>query len=110
MAVTQDPNFWKRFSYAIHQDEEAQVSNEKNPWLTSTRQKRKHAYLRICCTFWILLFSLIAIIVVVILILVKTHALEKIHIGGGDKNQGKEFNDWLQRLFKTGDEAKGEGS
>ncbi|THX53053.1 hypothetical protein D6D06_06365 [Aureobasidium pullulans] len=28
MAVPRDPDFWKRFSYAVHQDEEAQV-NEK---------------------------------------------------------------------------------
>ncbi|KAH0343779.1 hypothetical protein KCU83_g8608, partial [Aureobasidium melanogenum] len=28
MAVPRDPNFWKRFSYAVHQDEEAQLNQK----------------------------------------------------------------------------------
>ncbi|THW30880.1 hypothetical protein D6D22_10506, partial [Aureobasidium pullulans] len=33
MAVPRDPDFWKRFSYAVHQDEEAQVNEKYAPIL-----------------------------------------------------------------------------
>ncbi|CAD0114136.1 unnamed protein product [Aureobasidium uvarum] len=103
MAVPRDPNFWKRFSMAVHQDEEAQVDDQKSEtWLITTRRKKRHSYARFCCTFWILLFAIIAIVVVVFLILIKTHTLQKIHIGGEGHKVDVDLDGWLEKLFNTG--------
>ncbi|THW85081.1 hypothetical protein D6D15_08317 [Aureobasidium pullulans] len=119
MAVPRDPDFWKRFSYAVHQDEEAQVnekyapilcpslpSQSKSTWLHTTRRKKRHSYIRTCLTFWILLLAIITIFVVVIVILVKTGVLKKIHIGGEKGEQGEkasgDFGDWLSGVFGGG--------
>ncbi|THW71612.1 hypothetical protein D6D19_07233 [Aureobasidium pullulans] len=149
MAVPRDPDFWKRFSYAVHQDEEAQVNEKyapilcpslpyqsltltfspplflpppqpqltplpyrsKSTWLHTTRRKKRHSYIRTCLTFWILLLAIITIFVVVIVILVKTGVLKKIHIGGEKGEQGKkasgDFGDWLSGVFGGG--GKGDG-
>ncbi|KAI4720222.1 hypothetical protein E4T48_03582 [Aureobasidium sp. EXF-10727] len=111
MAVPRDPNFWKRFSMAVHQDAEAQVNDQKSEtWLITTRRKKRHSYARFCCTFWILLFAIIAIVVVVFLILVKTHTLQKIHINGAGHKVDIDLSAWFQRLFGTGGGDKSEGS
>ncbi|KAH0281545.1 hypothetical protein KCU91_g179, partial [Aureobasidium melanogenum] len=106
MAVPRDPNFWKRFSYAVHQDEEAQLNQKSETWLNSTRRKKHHSYARICCLFWILLICIIAIIVVILLILVKTHTFQKIHIGGDGHDLDNSVQSWLNRLFGTGGKGK----
>ncbi|CAC9889691.1 unnamed protein product [Aureobasidium pullulans] len=63
----------------------------KSTWLHTTRRKKRHSYIRTCLTFWILLLAIITIFVVVIVILVKTGVLKKIHIGGVEGEQGKKL-------------------
>ncbi|CAD0015846.1 unnamed protein product, partial [Aureobasidium pullulans] len=103
-----DPDFWKRFSYAVHQDEEAQIKIHLAP---HNPPQKRHSYIRTCLTFWILLLAIITIFVVVIVILVKTGVLKKIHIGGEKGEQGEkasgDFGDWLSGVFGGG--GKGDG-
>ncbi|KAH0030711.1 hypothetical protein KCU78_g2982, partial [Aureobasidium melanogenum] len=40
MAVPRDPNFWKRFSYAVHQDEEAQLNQKSETWLCAIQKQK----------------------------------------------------------------------
>ncbi|KAF2841064.1 hypothetical protein M501DRAFT_971739 [Patellaria atrata CBS 101060] len=63
-----DPNFWRRFSAAVHQDEEAQKARTRggNSWLE--RQKRKKSRRTyICWTFWLCFAILVAGLVAVII-------------------------------------------
>ncbi|KAJ5558012.1 hypothetical protein N7535_009503 [Penicillium sp. DV-2018c] len=50
MALVRDPYFWKRFSTAVHLDEEAKASEQNSPikrerqsWLSRQRRKRKRS-------------------------------------------------------------------
>lgn len=79
-------------------------------WHTRTVRKNRGSHLRICLTFWILLFALIAIVVVVFLVLIKTGVFNKIHIGGeGHKVDVGGFQGWLNRIFGTGGSGGGGG-
>jgi hypothetical protein len=73
-------------------------------------RKNRHSHLRICLTFWILLFALIAIIVVVFLVLIKTGVLQKIHIGGEGHRVDVDIDlkGWWDRTFGGGDGKSGE--
>jgi hypothetical protein len=124
MAVPQDAAFWRRFSLAAHQDLEAQqpAGSKSSPssqstapapnephkassWLATTRIKKRHSYARICCGFWLLLVFLIAVLVGIGWVLVKTGVVGKIqggidHVGVavGDK-VGEVRWGWLYRMF-----------
>ena len=60
-----------------------------------------------------MLFAIIAIIVLVLLVLIKTGVFKKIHIGGdGHRVDTQNLQDWLNRVFGTGggDKEKEKGS
>ncbi|OCK76073.1 hypothetical protein K432DRAFT_307160 [Lepidopterella palustris CBS 459.81] len=61
MAVVRDPAFWRRFSMAVHRDEEAH-----NSWLARQNQKRSRRTC-ICWIFWLCFFGLVAGLVITIL-------------------------------------------
>jgi len=77
--ATRDPNFWKRFSIAVHQDdllksEMSQHSPEhrdlkhSDSWLVSQRRKaRQRTWM--CWLFWTGILTLVAAVVVTILVL-----------------------------------------
>lgn len=74
MAV-RDPAFWRRFSIAVHLDEEAQAQKQAGPdlkhtesWLERQRQKKSRRTL-LCWAFWIGFIALVAGVVVTILTL-----------------------------------------
>ncbi|GAB7344656.1 hypothetical protein MBLNU457_3139t1 [Dothideomycetes sp. NU457] len=77
MSGVRDPAFWKRFSTAVHLDQEAQSpSSQGSPamkredeWLY--RQGRKKRWGCVCWSFWICFFLFAAIVVVVIIWLIK---------------------------------------
>ncbi|KAI2699424.1 uncharacterized protein N7518_005722 [Penicillium psychrosexuale] len=66
MALVRDPYFWKRFSTAVHMDEEskaidrAQAKQDAASWLTRERMKSKRS---IICGF-IIFFAVVLVIVV----------------------------------------------
>ncbi|KAE8148080.1 hypothetical protein BDV25DRAFT_159025 [Aspergillus avenaceus] len=72
MALVIDPGFWKRFSRAIHLDEEAKASADNqgailysDDWLLKERKKRRRTI--ICGIFiFLALVTLITAVVVVI--------------------------------------------
>ncbi|KAF2787441.1 hypothetical protein K505DRAFT_126704 [Melanomma pulvis-pyrius CBS 109.77] len=75
MGTVRDPDFWRRFSRAVHQDEEAQAQKEQRPgikhsdsWLESQRKKKRQRTW-ICWVFWLSLAGLITGIVVCVLLL-----------------------------------------
>ncbi|KAL5411903.1 hypothetical protein PMIN04_010059 [Paraphaeosphaeria minitans] len=74
MAV-QDPNFWKRFSIAVHQDDAAKQElaehaelKHSDSWLEGQRRKRRHRAW-VCWTFWICLLLLVGGAVTAVLVL-----------------------------------------
>jgi hypothetical protein len=73
-------------------------------------RKNRHSHLRVCLTFWILLFAIIAIIVVVFLVLIKTGVLQKIHIGGDGHRVDVDIDlkGWWDRTFGGGGNKGGE--
>ncbi|KAM3424787.1 hypothetical protein BST61_g6768 [Cercospora zeina] len=85
MAVPRDPAFWKRFSVAVHRDEEAQtVATAQDPaskqqaqstWLA--RQKRKSSRRTwFCFGFWLMFAVLVAVVVVAVIWPTKTRKEE----------------------------------
>ncbi|KAK5133997.1 hypothetical protein LTR08_007002 [Meristemomyces frigidus] len=80
-----DPAFWKRFSYAVHMDEELIQKPELRPtdsWINRQNAKRsRRTY--VCCAFWISFFLLIAGVVAVVIWLLKSGVLNKVKIGNG---------------------------
>ncbi|KZF22445.1 hypothetical protein L228DRAFT_268909 [Xylona heveae TC161] len=87
MALIRDPAFWRRFSMAIHQDEEASIRSptgsgsyelKQDTWLARQQKKNKRRTI-LCWAFWILLLLAIGAVVVVIWLL-STHRI-KIKIG-----------------------------
>jgi len=80
MALIRDPAFWRRFSVAVHLDEEAGThptmaspssSHElkhADSWLARQRRK-KHRRTCICWAFWIIFPLTIAAVVIVIWLL-----------------------------------------
>ncbi|KAJ5109659.1 hypothetical protein N7532_002304 [Penicillium argentinense] len=68
MALVRDPYFWKRFSTAVHQDDEAKTASqlnleqatEKQPdsWLERERQKRRRSLI---CGF-IIFFCIVLLV------------------------------------------------
>ncbi|PYH91099.1 hypothetical protein BO71DRAFT_333001 [Aspergillus ellipticus CBS 707.79] len=84
MALVRDPAFWRRFSLAIHLDEEAKGSNEhkdahlwsclttkcRDNWIRKQRQKTKRTLL---CGFMIfLILALICAAIVVVILWLKS--------------------------------------
>lgn len=73
--MVRDPNFWRRFSIAVHQDDAAKEEMTKRPnlkhsdsWLESQKKKQRQRTW-ICWSFWLCLGVLVAGIVVTLLIL-----------------------------------------
>ncbi|OCK87354.1 uncharacterized protein K441DRAFT_691216 [Cenococcum geophilum 1.58] len=79
MAVVRDPAFWRRFSMAVHLDEEAQTARPElkhsQSWLARQQAKRSRRTC-ICWIFWLCFFGLVAGIVIVILYLKATGILK----------------------------------
>ncbi|PYI05661.1 hypothetical protein BO78DRAFT_419417 [Aspergillus sclerotiicarbonarius CBS 121057] len=73
MALVRDPAFWKRFSAAIHLDEEAKGgTDQRKPsiwsdnWIQSQRQKKRRTFI---CGFLIFLIIALFIAAIVVVIL-----------------------------------------
>ncbi|PWY77068.1 hypothetical protein BO70DRAFT_397956 [Aspergillus heteromorphus CBS 117.55] len=73
MALVRDPAFWRRFSLAIHLDEEAKGSDEhkdahlwSNNWIKKQRQKRKRTLLYGFLIFLIIVLICAGIVVVIL--------------------------------------------
>lgn len=71
MAVPRDPAFWKRFSTAVHMDEEAAQSPDfkqihQDSWLA--RQQRKSSRRTwVCYGFWMTFIGIVAAVVIVMI-------------------------------------------
>ncbi|KAK0665053.1 hypothetical protein DIS24_g175 [Lasiodiplodia hormozganensis] len=97
MATVRDPNFWKRFSAAIHMDEEAKAGMEKEvgqssdskkssrpklepseSWLDRERVKRKRRNY-MCWGFWVGFLSFIAGLAVLIVWLDNTGVFHRLN-------------------------------
>ncbi|KAK4504369.1 hypothetical protein PRZ48_005285 [Zasmidium cellare] len=82
MSGVRDPAFWKRFSVAVHMDEEqGPEPKHSDSWLA--RQKKKESRRTyICWIFWLCFLALIAAVVAVIIWLLSSGVLEG-KSGGG---------------------------
>jgi len=105
MANVQDPMFWRRFSMAVHLDEEqqqtqkqAEISSSHDPsrmpslqqtqtWLGRERQKKRRRTC-ICWAFWLCVFALIITVVVVVLCLRANGMLGGAKSGGNIMDSG----------------------
>ncbi|KAJ9636323.1 hypothetical protein H2201_003483 [Coniosporium apollinis] len=97
MAVVRDPAFWRRFSMAVHMDEEAQTQSASSPtrpnlkhsdsWL-SRQEKKRSRRTCICWIFWLCFFSFVAGLVIVILWLKTSGVLDNIKVGQQDAAKG----------------------
>jgi len=77
MAVVRDPAFWRRFSMAVHLDEESQQAQSpqgrpelkhSESWLARQQQKSSRRTC-ICWIFWLCFAGLVAGVVIVVLFL-----------------------------------------
>ncbi|KAL1591032.1 hypothetical protein WHR41_00232 [Cladosporium halotolerans] len=88
MAGVRDPAFWKRFSYAVHLDEEKGEKlgpqHDSDSWLARQQSKKKNRA-RVCWGFWIVFLLFVAAVVAVIIWLVESGVLSNIGHSGGDK-------------------------
>ncbi|MCJ1258413.1 hypothetical protein MMC24_006246 [Lignoscripta atroalba] len=86
MAAVRDPAFWKRFSKAVHLDEEASSASTQptisspsshlelkhsESWLDRQHKKRRRNYYTMC--LFSLLFVLVVALVVVVLVWLSRH-------------------------------------
>ncbi|CAG5163920.1 uncharacterized protein ALTATR162_LOCUS6578 [Alternaria atra] len=74
--MVRDPQFWKRFSVAVHQDDlekTFQDPKQSDSWLAQQQRKAKHRTW-ICWCFWIIFLLLVAGVVVTVLVL-KAHKI-----------------------------------
>ncbi|KAK4626620.1 hypothetical protein CLAFUW4_03961 [Fulvia fulva] len=80
MAVPRDPAFWKRFSVAVHEDEETGTQELKSPDSWLARQNKKKSQRTYCCYgFWIGFLIFIAAVVAVIIWLLSSGMLTGDH-------------------------------
>ncbi|KAF2168478.1 hypothetical protein M409DRAFT_21227 [Zasmidium cellare ATCC 36951] len=88
MSGVRDPAFWKRFSVAVHMDEEqGPEPKHSDSWLA--RQKKKESRRTwICWTFWLCFLALIAGVVAVIIWLLSSGVLSKSSGGGSSTTTG----------------------
>ncbi|PWY78088.1 hypothetical protein BO94DRAFT_626675 [Aspergillus sclerotioniger CBS 115572] len=77
MALVRDPAFWKRFSAAIHLDEEAKAGTDQrkpsiwsDTWIQSQRQKKRRTF--ICGFLIFLIIALFAAAIVVVILWLKS--------------------------------------
>ncbi|KAK4539397.1 hypothetical protein LTR36_010960 [Oleoguttula mirabilis] len=85
-SVPRDPAFWKRFSYAVHMDEEkAPEVQQSDSWLGRQQRKRSRRASYICCAFWIFFLLFIAGVVAVVIWLLKSGVLKNVKIGGSSE-------------------------
>ncbi|KAJ5981805.1 hypothetical protein N7499_009139 [Penicillium canescens] len=71
MALVRDPFFWKRFSTAVHMDEEAkavdqgtQTTPAPTSWLSRERRKRKRSIIYGFIIFFAVVFAVVASVIV----------------------------------------------
>ncbi|KAF2093629.1 hypothetical protein NA57DRAFT_61335 [Rhizodiscina lignyota] len=105
MAVVRDPSFWRRFSMAVHLDEEhadgapatssseSTSSSRSRPqlkhaesWLERQQKKSKRRTC-ICWLFWMCFFGFVAGVVIVVLWLKTSGLLDGKHDGRGSAAQ-----------------------
>ncbi|KAK3075139.1 hypothetical protein LTR53_001823 [Teratosphaeriaceae sp. CCFEE 6253] len=87
MAGVRDPAFWKRFSTAVHLDEEGGYTSRpelksNDSWLAKQhrkQQRRRHT----CLWFWLCFLLFVAGVIAVVIWLLKSDVLKGIHIGNG---------------------------
>ncbi|KAL1297610.1 hypothetical protein AAFC00_006171 [Neodothiora populina] len=88
MTGVRDPQFWKRFSVAVHQDDEEWLAadgkrelKESDQWLIRTQKKKRGNYALVCIIFWLLLSAIVAGVVITIVVLIHNGTFARIHIG-----------------------------
>ncbi|KAJ5121059.1 uncharacterized protein N7515_009020 [Penicillium bovifimosum] len=70
MALVRDPYFWKRFSTAVHLDEESKAAEpntlkpDRTSWLSRQRQKSERSILYGFIIFFIVVFMVVAGVVI----------------------------------------------
>ncbi|CAG7940018.1 unnamed protein product [Penicillium salamii] len=70
MALVRDPCFWKRFSTAVHMDEESKAADQQTKkqdtqsWLYRERRKRKRSIICGFVIFFAVVFAVIAGVVI----------------------------------------------
>ncbi|KAK4975622.1 hypothetical protein LTR28_009123 [Elasticomyces elasticus] len=108
MSGVRDPAFWRRFSIAVHLDEEASLgtgasaspgekrpklehanrtlANDRNPFIGSSdswlgrQQKKRSKRACICWAFWLCFLAFVAAIIVLVLWLVQSGTLDRSHV------------------------------
>ncbi|KAK5165699.1 uncharacterized protein LTR77_008622 [Saxophila tyrrhenica] len=96
MAGVRDPAFWKRFSTAVHLDEEnANTLKHSDSWLARQNRKRSRRTC-ICWIFWLCFLLLVAAIVGVIVWLVQSDLLAS---GDGDEDGEDVVSRLVRRSF-----------
>ncbi|KAF2151789.1 hypothetical protein K461DRAFT_294672 [Myriangium duriaei CBS 260.36] len=84
MSTVRDPAFWKRFSTAVHLNDVESTADSSRPklehqdsWLARQEKKKKRRTI-ICWAFWIGLFSFVAIVIIVVVLLANAGVFKKL--------------------------------
>ncbi|TKA22609.1 hypothetical protein B0A50_08298 [Salinomyces thailandicus] len=89
MAVPRDPAFWKRFSMAVHMDEEKGQGGYQLPgsddWLVR-QNKKKSRRTCLCWTFWLCFFVFIAGVIAIVVWLLQSGVLDNKNTQTGSGN------------------------
>lgn len=116
MAGVRDPQFWKRFSVAVHMDEEhgeqktdvkhryihdslcclppkAHSTNaiSSDSWL-ATQQRKKSKRTWVCWGFWLLFAAIVAGAVIAVIWLLQSGVLDKVEIGNGEGTPSQQLD------------------
>ncbi|KAM0694742.1 hypothetical protein Q7P36_005098 [Cladosporium allicinum] len=93
MAGVRDPAFWKRFSVAVHMDEDQAEKQgpqhkDEDSWLARQQNKKKNRTI-VCWCFWIFFLAFVAAIVGVIIWLVESGVLHNLGHHDDIEDDGK---------------------
>nr|OQO30765.1 hypothetical protein B0A51_02461 [Rachicladosporium sp. CCFEE 5018] len=87
MSGVRDPAFWKRFSVAVHMDEEAAPTRpdlkHSDSWL-ARQHRKKSRRTWVCWAFWILIPAFVAGVIIAVIWVLQSGLLQKVKIGNGN--------------------------
>ncbi|KAK0280509.1 hypothetical protein LTR35_008151 [Friedmanniomyces endolithicus] len=88
MANVRDPAFWKRFSTAVHLDEEGGYTSRpelkhSDSWLGKQRRKQQRRRF-VCLWFWLCFFLFVAGVVAAVIWVLKSGILNNVRLGDGN--------------------------
>ncbi|KAK5741041.1 hypothetical protein LTR17_004191 [Elasticomyces elasticus] len=113
MAVVRDPAFWKRFSTAIHLDEEGGYTakpelkdlKDSDGWLAKQRRKQQRRRY-VCLWFWLSFGLFVGAVFAVVIWLLNSGILKNVHLGNGSGTPSQTVvlneatNDKVRRLVE----------